>query len=101
MKNSDVFEFVCAQLEQESDLDRLEARGTVRIALRLGGFEPRSIDTDEMVVIVNRLLPRELFNRGMADAESVCARISKDMEKLEPCISTETPAKVFSRLGRA
>ena len=39
------FDWVCAQLEERSSLDRLEARGTVRLALKQAGLEPRHVHT--------------------------------------------------------
>ena len=41
MPDSAAFEFACGQLETGTSLDRLAARGTVRIALKQAGLEAR------------------------------------------------------------
>ena len=39
MSAGEAFEWLCAELERSTALDRLEARGTVRLTLREAGFE--------------------------------------------------------------
>ena len=43
MAGSSAFEWLCTALEESTTLERLEARGTVRIALKEAGLEPRTV----------------------------------------------------------
>jgi hypothetical protein len=42
MADSPCFDRVCAALESETSLDRIEARGTVRLALKGAGLDAAS-----------------------------------------------------------
>lgn len=99
MADSEAFDFVCDQLEQASELDRLAARGTVRIALKQAGLEARTVSPDEMVVVVDKLLPKELATRGIEGGEAMCSRIKQGLSSLAPGKPAETPDAVFRRLG--
>lgn len=99
MADSQAFDFVCDQLEQATSLDRLAARGTVRIALKQAGLEARSVSPEEMRVVVEKLLPKELATRGIEGGEAVCTRIQQGLSGLTPGKQVETPDAVFRRLG--
>jgi hypothetical protein len=93
------FEWVCSELEQSTSLERLEARGTVRLALKEAGLEARSVTPDQMQVVVDKILPRELASRGVADAESVCAALKRGLSTLDAGTAAESPDAVFQRLA--
>ncbi len=97
--DSEVFDFVCTQLEQLTSLDRLEARGTVRLAVKEAGFDARTVSPGDMAVIVQKLLPRELTARGVEDGEGTCARIASEVGAMTVAPTTDTPDAVFQRLG--
>ena len=42
---------LCEQLESSSTLDRLEARGTVRLALKQAGLEAGQVTASQLVVL--------------------------------------------------
>ncbi len=67
MAGSSAFEWLCTALEESTTLERLEARGTVRIALKEAGLEPRTVTPGELRVVVQKIMPRELRNRGVAE----------------------------------
>ena len=46
MANSTAFEWLCEQLETHTSLDRLEARGTVRLTLKEAGLEASRVSFD-------------------------------------------------------
>ena len=100
MADSAVFDFTCELLERETSLDRLEARGTVRIALKQAGLEARGVSRQQMIVIAQKLLPGELGGRGIADADRVCSELVAGLGSLVDASAEETPADVFQRLGR-
>jgi hypothetical protein len=99
MAESVVFDFACELLERETSLDRLEARGTVRIALKQAGLEARGVSRQQMTVVAQKLLPGELSGRGIADADRVCSELTAGLERLVDEPAQETAADVFQRLG--
>jgi hypothetical protein len=70
--SSPIFERVCETLEERTDMNRLEARGTVRIALKEAGLDPRHVTSHQMSVVLAQVLPPELLSRGIDDAHAVC-----------------------------
>ena len=51
MADTAAFGWLCNELERVTTLNRLEARGTVRIALKQAGLESRSVTPDQMRVV--------------------------------------------------
>ena len=99
MADARAFDLVCTRLEADTFLDRLEARGTVRLALKQAGLEARSITPDQMAVVVARILPEELSTRGIENSAGLCASIGAALQNLEAGDVGETPDAVFQRLG--
>jgi hypothetical protein len=99
MADLTVFEHACASLEELTQLSRLEARGTMRIALKGAGLEPASVRAAELSVVAKRVLPEELAARGIADAESICERLSGRLSEIQDSAAPERPEAVFARLG--
>lgn len=100
MAHSPAFERVCDGLEARTSLERLEARGTVRLALKRAGLEPHSVSPAELGVVLERLLPDELSARGVADASAVCAALRADLDAVDSSpAAADSPEAVFARLG--
>ena len=100
MPDSAAFELACGVLERDTSLDRLEARGTVRLALKAAGLEPRSVTPDQMAVVAANLLPRELESRGVDDGGGVCTALRTELGRLGASTDVaETPEAIFARLG--
>lgn len=99
MADSAAFNWTCAELERETDLDRLESRGTVRIALKGAGLEASSVQPDQMRVVIEKMLPGELQARGVGDADRVCARLAEGVVRVQSERGPESPDAVFERLG--
>ena len=101
MAHANAFEWLCACLESVTDFDRLEARGTVRIALKRAGLEVKTLSAPQVKVVLEKLMPEELETRGVADAESVCARLVSRLHEipaLDGATAESTPEAVFARL---
>lgn len=100
MAGSAAFERVCQALEQDTALDRLQARGTVRLALKEAGLDPAGVTGAQMAVVLEKLLPRELEVRGVHGSAEVCAALVRQLAApglvSEPA---ETPEAVFARLA--
>lgn len=102
MAGSTAFEWVCSALEESTSLERLEARGTVRIALKEAGLEPRTVNAAEMRVVAQKVLPRELRQRGVQNEVALCDRLVSGLQVLESqstSAGADTPDAIFRRLG--
>ena len=98
-----VFDLVAEELERRTDLKELEARGTIRIALREAGLDARSVTAEQMVVTLERVMPNEIRARGIENADSVCAALItalKDTPLGEKKGDPESPEAIFRRLTR-
>jgi hypothetical protein len=102
MAGSTAFEWLCTALEESTTLERLEARGTVRIALKEAGLEPRTVTPSEMRVVAQKVLPRELRQRGVQNEAALCERLISGLQVLESKSgggAADTPDAIFRRLG--
>jgi hypothetical protein len=84
MANPTTFDWMAEQLEQLSSLNRLEARGTIRLALKQAG-----------------LVAGELTSRGIDDAEALCEKLAGDLDAAghEAGAGGDRPEDIFQRLG--
>jgi hypothetical protein len=99
-----LFEFVAAELQKRSDLENLEARGTIRLALKSSGLTASEVTREQMVVIIDQVLPRELQVRGVENPDGVCGELSqavKGFEVEEGESAGASPEDVFRRLSRS
>ena len=99
-----LFEFVAAELKKRSDLEDLEARGTIRLALKSSGLTAREVTREQMVVIIDQVMPRELRVRGVENPEGVCGELAlavKGFEAENGESDGSSPEDVFGRLSRS
>ncbi len=75
----DWFDFAAERLEHHASLNRLEARGTLRIALKAAGVEPRNLTGAQLQVVFEKVMPGELDSRGVSDVPDVCAAVLADV----------------------
>ena len=98
-----IFDLVADELERRTDLAKLEARGTVRLALKEAGLDARSVTSDQMAVTLRRVLPKEIESRGIEDAERVCEGILSALEAAHPAGAAtpegDSPEAIFRRLA--
>jgi len=99
MADAPAFEYVCGELETRSDLDRLAARGTVRLALKEAGLDARSVTPDQLCVVLEKTLPAELAARGIQAPASLVEALRHGLQALEVDAPGQTPEDVFARLG--
>lgn len=98
-----IFEQVSQLLEELTTFNRLESRGTVRLALKQAGFSPRAVGHHEMLVVLERVLPEALAARGVAHASEVCTRLAARLTALDgddAADASESPEEVFRRFRR-
>jgi hypothetical protein len=101
---SALFEFAAERLEQSTDFERLEARGTLRLALKAAGLDADVLTWDQLRVVLERVLPEELENRGVKRSGDVCSALSAEIGA-SPVASAagashESSDEIFRRLGR-
>ena len=100
MADSRAFEWACSELERASSLNVLEARGTIRLALKGAGLEASRVTPEQMSVVTERILPGELRNRGLEDAAEICGALASGLKHLEVGTAPDSPEEVFKRLSR-
>jgi len=101
--SASIFDFVSDELERLTRLEKLEARGTVRLALKAAGLDARSVTTAQMVATLQKVMPNEMKVRGVEDGEQVCRSIVKALEAAHPesaAASLESPEAIFRRLAQ-
>ncbi len=99
-----LFELVAAELQKRSRLENLEARGTIRLALKSSGLTAREVTMEQMLVVIDQVMPRELEVRGVENPEAVCRELSravKGAEVEESKTAGTSPEDVFRRLSRS
>jgi len=99
--DSDTFTIVADRLCELSELDRLEARGTLRIALKKAGVDAKSLGREDLEATFAKIMPGELESRGCADAGAICDAIMKSLDGDTPESSTRSRDEIMRRLGSA
>ena len=99
MSDLTAFDHACESLERLTQLSRLEARGTMRIALKEAGLDPASVKAAQLNVVAERILPGELAARGITDAEPICEQLRSELAAIQDSDTGDTPEAVFARLG--
>jgi hypothetical protein len=98
----DLFDFAAERLEHHASLERLEARGTLRIALKAAGLDPRNLTGSQLQVVFEKLMPGELDSRGVSDVRSVCTAVLADLARTAgdaEDASATNPDEIFRRLA--
>jgi hypothetical protein len=100
-----IFDRVAGRLEASTSFEPLEARGTLRLALKEAGLDAKSAQVDQMNVVLQRIMPPELEARGIDGASQVCERIAREIKNqsgLWSASEPDSPEDIFRRLsGRA
>ena len=92
------FACVAGLLEERTSLTRLEARGTIRIALKASGLRADNVSPSQMRIVVERVLPGELEARGIKDM--ITPAIGTALASLiDETGESPTPEAVFGRLA--
>ena len=99
VKEASLFDLVAEKLEECSALNRLEARGTLRIALKDSGFDAKSVAPDQLRVVIERLLPQHLGERGVPAPDEVCQLLVGSIPRQGSADANDSPEAIFARLG--
>jgi hypothetical protein len=98
---SPAFEFVAGEIERLTSLATLEARGTLRLALKRAGLDASSVGADQLHVVLERLMPDEIRSRGVAAPEEICRSVAAALRAAHPPDGPEpeSPERIFRRLA--
>ncbi|HTO05548.1 MAG TPA: hypothetical protein VMR86_00685 [Myxococcota bacterium] len=99
MANSAAFDAAHTALEKSSGMDRWAARGAIQLALMDAGLEASTVSKDQMAVVVEKLLPRQLQSQKIGDVSAICAKIRDALMLLREDKAVETADKVFQRMA--
>jgi hypothetical protein len=98
----ELFDYAAQKLEALTGLDRLEARGTLRIGLKEAGLDAKQLTLPQLQVLFDKVMPQQLELRAIDDAKSVCSAIIKEVRSAD--LTNDAPAfascdEVFDRLA--
>jgi len=97
-----LFELTADLLERHTELDRLEARGALRLALKDAGLRSEALGRREIDAVLRKLMPERLARMGVPDAASVCERalsqIARAAARTGSAPETDRD-RIFRRLG--
>jgi hypothetical protein len=99
---ADLFDFAADRLEQHTSFNRLEARGTLRIALKSAGLDANGLTVNQLAVVFEKLMPGELELRGVSEVAAVCGAVIDDLANAPAPIdaaSADGVDGIFRRLG--
>lgn len=100
MASALAFDWICDEIERTSPLSRLEARGTVRLALKKAGLEATTVTPQQMSIVLEKVLPAEFESRGVEGGAQICATLGPQLAQLSgDATGSEAPDQVFARLG--
>jgi hypothetical protein len=99
--DSPAFERAAEELERLSGLARLEARGTLRLALRSVGIDAKSATRLQVKAVAEQLLAPELESRGVRDAKELGAKVSASIDGVQDTAAGRSALEIFERIGRA
>ena len=101
--SASIFDFVSDELQRLTRLEKLEARGTVRLALKAAGLDVRTVTTPQMVATLQKVMPNEIRARGVEDGEQICQTIVTRLKAAHPAsgaVNPESPEAIFRRLAQ-
>ena len=97
-----LFDFAAERLEHHTSLDRLTARGTLRIAVKVAGLEAKNLTGTQLQVVFEKVMPEELDSRGVSNMQDVCAAVLADLADARDVAadaSATSPDEIFRRLA--
>ena len=99
---ADLFDLAAERLEHHTGFDRLTARGTLRLALKVAGLDPSTFTAGQLCVVFEKVMPGELERRGVSDAAVVCSTVIDDLANAQalPDLASATHIdEIFGRLA--
>ena len=100
--STELFDCAAQKLEALTDLDRLEARGTLRIALKETGLDAKTLTLTQLEAVFDQVMPQQLELRAVEDAQAICTATIKEVRLAEISANNSAASsadEIFGRLG--
>ena len=97
-----LFDHSADQLERNTDLDRLEARGTLRLAIKQAGLDTKSLTLQQLDTVFEKVMPPELEACGIDTATTVCHAVMAEIRRTADPTDAAPEGSIdaiFHRLG--
>ena len=97
-----LFDLAAERLKHHTGLDRLAARGTLRIALKSAGLAPNNMTGAQLQVVFEQVMPGELDSRGVSGVQAICTAVLADLQSAGGAAadaSATSPDEIFRRLA--
>ena len=101
MSAAPIFEWAAAELERLTQLDQLQARGTIRLVVKEAGLTVDALTLRRWRVVATKLLPRALTAGGVADPQAVSAALCEVPAAVEQAAENafdKSPDAILRRL---
>ena len=99
---TDLFDIAAESLEGATDMDRLAARGTLRIAVKEAGLDPHKLTVAQLQAVFEKLMPKALDASGVSNATAACQVVMDEIARsadASDIASSASPDDIFKRLG--
>ena len=99
---ANLFDIAAERLEHHTGFSQLEARGTLRSAVKVAGLDPSAFTAGQLCVVFEKVMPGELDSRGVSNVQDVCAAVLADLENAGDAAedaSATSPDEIFRRLA--
>ena len=97
-----LFDIAAERLGESSEMDRLAARGTLRLALKGAGLDANRLTIPQLRTVFEKIMPKELEARGVAEAAASCKTAMDAIERVASeteLAASSSPDEIFKRLG--
>jgi len=82
MSDTASFSAMASALEELSDLNQLEARGTLRLALKNAGLSASDVTRTQMRVVLEKRMADELDARGVGESKDLVRDLLAELDRL-------------------
>ncbi len=103
-QNATLFDVAAERLEASTEMARLAARGTLRLALKEAGLDAQNLTLPQLRVVFEKLMPKELETRGVTGAAATCITVMDEIARAAgetERAASISPDEIFKRLGES
>ena len=97
------FEQASELVTEQTSLTGPQARGAIRLALKDGGLDAKSVTSAQLSVVFQKLMPARLRGQGLTpeDADGICQKVVVALGAQVLTIPEPPAASMFARLDDA
>lgn len=94
------FDSLAQALEEHTALSRIEARGTLRLAMKEAGVDPGRLTIEQIEAVMRKVMPGELAARAIDNGQEICESIAAEANlHVDDATGGYSPEDSFFRLG--